>query len=165
MWKGSLWWLPYLTMNRKKKEAAYQVLFLDRFQRQCEAFLKCIVTMDKPRLYLYELESNEQSMVLKYPSSSSRRYTDYWLCPPSKKRGHIARHMLVRLAVCNLFVSDQWLKNTLTYLPQTLYTHQSWAAEEPYWFWGHWVKGQGQQGQMCQNHMIDISTTYISCVV
>ena len=30
-------------------------------------------------------------------------------------------------------------------------THPSWEAEEPYWFLGHWVKGQGQQGPMCQN--------------
>ena len=29
------------------------------------------------------------------------------LCPPSKKKGHIALHMSICPSVCNLFVSDQ----------------------------------------------------------
>ena len=40
----------------------------------------------------------------------------------------------------------------MTYLPQTWSTYPSWVAEEPYWSWGTWVKSQGHQGQMFQNH-------------
>jgi len=36
--------------------------------------------------------------------------------------------------------------------PHTWSTHTSWVADEPYWFWGHWVKGQCHKGQMFQNH-------------
>ena len=38
-----------------------------------------------------------------------------------------------------------------------LTTHPSWAAKESYWFWGHWVKGQGQRGQICQNRFQSIT--------
>ena len=34
--------------------------------------------MDETRLYLYERQSNQQSMVWKHPTSSSRQYTDHF---------------------------------------------------------------------------------------
>ena len=42
----------------------------------------------------------------------------------------------------------------------------AWAAEEPYWVWRHWVKGQGHPGQMYQNRLSNnfrkwISSSYI----
>jgi len=42
-------------------------------------------------------------------------------------------------------------RTPLTYLPHTLSTHPSWVAEEPFWLWCHWVKGQCHRGQMCKN--------------
>ena len=93
------------------------------------------------------------------------------LCPPSKKRGHIALHVSVGRkvgrSVCNLFVSDQLLKNAMTYLPQTstqMSTHPYSAAEEPYWVWGHWVKGQGHRGEMCKNYNFENEFLLHTCM-
>ena len=50
------------------------------------------------------------------------------------------------------------INNSSTPWPSSNLVHTSiWAAEEPYWNWDHWVKGQGHQGQMCQNHFWSIT--------
>ena len=79
-------------------------------------------------------------------------WKDIYCClyAPSKKRRHIALNMSIGPSVTFLFPINN-SRTTLTYLPQTWFAHLSLVAEEPYWFWDHWVKGQGHRRQMCQN--------------
>ena len=62
-----------------------------------------------------------------------RKPIDFWVTGSTVK---------VTRVKCAKTVSNQLLQNALVYLPQTWSTHPSRAAEEPYWFWDHWVKGQ-----------------------
>ena len=73
-------------------------------------------------------------------------YLLLFVCPLEEETAYCFEH--VYWSICNLFVSNQLLE---TYLPQTWFAHPSLVAEEPYWFWDHWVKGQGHHRQMCQN--------------
>jgi len=71
--------------------------------------------------------------------------------------GVTVSNVKVTVVKCAKTVSDQLLKNTLTNLPHTWSTHPSWVADEPYWYWGCWVKGQGHWGQMCQKRIRSIT--------
>ena len=45
----------------------------------------------------------------------------------------------------------------MTYFPQTWSTHPPLLAKKYLWYWGHWVKGQGHQGQMCKKRFRSIT--------
>ena len=56
----------------------------------------------------------------------------YILMPPFKEERSFCFAHGVCPSVCNRFVSDQYLENTLTYLLQTWSKHPSWVADKPY---------------------------------
>ena len=91
--------------------------------------------------------------------------------PPFEEDRDIALHKSVCMSVCNIFVSDQI--NSRMPWPTSLLnsSRPSRAAEEPYWFWGHWIKGQGHQVK-CVKTVSDcwtnnfpkwVSSSYILC--
>ena len=61
--------------------------------------------------------------------------------PPSKERVHNAMHMSVDRLV-------GWLVGPSVTFSFSI-NHEN--------GWGHWVKGQGQQGQMCQNCFLSVT--------
>ena len=51
----------------------------------------------------------------------------------------------ILLCTCRLVCMSVCLGYELIYHPQTQSTHPSWVVKEPFWFWGHWIKGQGHR--------------------
>ena len=107
------------------------------------------------------------SVTFSFPINNSRMPwpTFLILCPqirPVQQRNRVyfeitgskVKVIAVKYAKTN---SEQLLKNALTYLPHTLSTNPSCAAEESYIFWDHWVKDQGQRHKMSQNRFRSIT--------
>jgi len=68
-------WVPRLLRDHEKEtRVRLSQGFIDRYEREGNAFLHRVITMDETWLYLYEPESKQQSMVWKHPQS-----------PPPKK--------------------------------------------------------------------------------
>ena len=94
--------------------------------------------------------------------SSIGRTTDMWdngclLCPPSKKRGYIVLLMLVGISVgqsVDQMVSADHLKYHLSQSLHISHVDSPWLVDDPYWIWGHKIKGQVQGGICVVRHFL-----------